>query len=170
MQTGDGVAMASDFETFHRGNRDRLVASLAVHLGDVHLAADAVDQAMAKAWARWDRLDERADAGAWVYRVALNWATSWLRRLRFRSNSGIPERAAQDTDLAELMANDPALRNALSALPEGQRGVVVLRLLHEMPTREVAAALDIAEGTVRSRLTRARRQLRDVLSDPEVDR
>ncbi len=169
MQVDDGLAMAPDFEVFHREHRDRLVASLALHLGDVHLASDAVDHAMAKAWTRWERLDDHDDAGAWVYGVARNWATSWLRRLRFRSNRAVPERASGDPLPSDLLDDDPALRRALASLTDGQRAVVVLRLLQEMSTREVALALDVEEGTVTSRLSRARRQLRDALTDTEAE-
>lgn len=165
MQSGEGLEMAPDFEVFHREHRDRLVASLALHLGDVHLAADAVDYAMAKAWIRWDHRD---DAGAWVYRVARNRATSRLRRLRFRSNRPIPDRASDDPTPPDVLVDDPALHTALASLPDGQRVVVVLRLLQGMSTREVATALGIAEGTVTSRLARARRRMRAGLPDTEV--
>lgn len=168
MQPGEGLEMASDFELFHREHRDRLVASLALHLGDVHLAADAVDHAMAKAWGRWDHFDHRDHVGGWVYRVARNRATSRLRRLRFRSNRPIPDRASDDPTPPDVLVNDPALYTALASLPDGQRAVVVLRLLHGMSTREVATALGIAEGTVTSRLARARRRMRAGLPDTEV--
>lgn len=59
----DEATLASSFEVFHRDHRDRLVASLALHLQDAHLAAEAVDHAMANAWGRWDDLDDHGDAG-----------------------------------------------------------------------------------------------------------
>lgn len=162
----DEVTLASSFVVFHRDHRDRLVASLALHLQDAHLAAEAVDHAMAKAWGRWDDLDDHGDAGAWVYRVARNWATSWLRRLRFRSNKPVPDRGTTDPP----PSGSPELRRAIESLSDAHRAVIVLRLLHEMSTREAALALGVAEGTVRSRMSRALDRLRDHLHESEVHR
>lgn len=158
------VRLDSSFEGFHRAHRDRLVASLALHLGDLDLATDAVDHAMVKAWGGWADMADPDDAGAWVYRVALNWATSWLRRLRFRSRQPLPDTPTHDRSTGD----NQSLRRALASLSDDHRAVVVLRLLHEMSTRETALALDIPEGTVKSRLARALDQLRSNLDASEV--
>ncbi|HKJ57155.1 MAG TPA: sigma-70 family RNA polymerase sigma factor [Nitriliruptoraceae bacterium] len=164
MGSHDTVRLDSSFEAFHRAHRDRLVASLALHLGNLDLATDAVDHAMAKAWGKWADMADPDDAGAWVYRVALNWATSWLRRLRFRSRQPLPDTPTHDRSAG----GDQSLRRALSGLSDDHRAVVVLRLLHEMSTKETALALDIPEGTVKSRLARALDQLRSNLNASEV--
>lgn len=164
MGSRDSIRLGSSFEAFHRADRDRLVASLALHLGDVDLATDAVDHAMAKAWGRWADMANPDDAGAWVYRVAVNWATSWLRRLRFRSRQPLPDTPVSD----QPTGGDQSLRRALASLSGDHRAVVVLRLFHEMSTRETAMALDIPEGTVKSRLARALDQLRSSLDASEV--
>lgn len=156
---GAVVEMEPAFEDFHRQHRDRLVRTLALHLGDVHLAADAVDHAMGVAWRRWDRLDARGDAAAWVYRVATNWATSLLRRARLWSRRQVPDRLVRDPDPVV----NPQLAAALAALPQTFRAVVVLRLVHEWSVDEVATALDIAPGTVKSRLSRGLSRLREDL-------
>ena len=99
-----------------------------------------------------------------MYRVALNWATSWLRRLRFRSRQPLPDTPTYDRSAGD----NQSLRRALASLSDDHRAVVVLRLFHEMSTRETAMALDIPEGTVKSRLARALDQLRSNLDASEV--
>lgn len=162
LASGAETVTVVDFDTFHREHRDRLVRSLAMHLGDLHLATEAVDEAMVRAWQHWHRLDDRGDAGAWVYRVARNWATSWFRRRRFRSEADVPDQPVHD-DLREVR---PHLRAAVAALSDPLREVVVLRLHADFSTAATARALDIPTGTVKSRLSRALDQLRTHLEDP----
>lgn len=147
------------FEGFYAAERDRLVRVLAVDLADVDLAADAVDTAMARAWQRWSQIDDRHDAGAWVYRVARNWATSWFRQRRWRADGDVPEVPVRD----HPPSHSTHIRAALDDLPADQRAVVVLRVLGGFSTAEVAAALEVPEGTVKSRLSRALDRLRPEL-------
>lgn len=150
------------FEDFYRAERDRLVRVLAFDLGDVDVAAEAVDVAMSRAWQRWNRLDDRHDAGAWVYRVARNWAMSWFRGRRRISPGPIPEQPVDPHQAPPPMD----LRRALDGLSEDHRAVVVLRIHGGYSTTDTAVALDIPEGTVKSRLARALDQLRTTLEDP----
>ncbi len=138
------------FVEFYRQSRDRLARALALTLNDGHLAAEAVDEAMARAYQRWDRIGRFDDPAGWVYRVALNWATSELRR-RTRAPRPPAERAMADMGpLAE-----PAVHAALAELDVRQRGVVVCRYYLGLSEAETAAALGIRPGTVKSRLHRA---------------
>ena len=74
--------MATDFEAFYRAHADTVRRALAVTLGDAHVAAEATDEAMTRALARWRRVSTHDSPAAWVYRVGLNWAISRWRRLR----------------------------------------------------------------------------------------
>lgn len=154
-------ASARDFEHFYRDERDRLVRILTLNLGDLDVATEAIDVAMSRAWQRWGRLDDHEDAGAWVYRVARNWATSWFRGRRRISRGPVPERPVHP----DHPTPHDALRTALDALSEDHRAVVVLRIHAGFSTTDTAAALDIPEGTVKSRLARALDHLRASLED-----
>jgi RNA polymerase sigma-70 factor (ECF subfamily) len=79
---GTGPAHPRSFEEFYRAQADRVYRSLAVTLGSPHLAREATDEAMARACASWRRVAELDNPGGWVYRVGLNWATSWWRKVR----------------------------------------------------------------------------------------
>jgi len=144
------------FEEFYAGTADRVYRALAVTLADIHLAREAADEAMARAFVHWSKVARYDNPGGWVFRVGLNWATSWRRKLR-------RERALTDDSWPAAPAMDTgglAASAALARLPVAQRAVVVCRVLFTLSTAETAAVLRIAEGTVRSRLSRAIAALR----------
>jgi len=137
-------------------DRDGLRRALALSLGDADLAREAVDEAFTRAYARWSRVSQLDDPSAWVYRVATNWATSWLRKRRLR-----PVMPAAELDRpAEDVHQDQGLLRTVAGLPAGQRSVVVLRFYLDWDIARIATALDVAPGTVKSRLNRALTRLR----------
>lgn len=143
------------FARFYTGERDQLVRALSVMLRDPDLAAEATDEAMARAYARWGTVSAYANPAGWVYRVAANWAISRLRRRRFRGTGALPENRVTDPE-----PSDGSLWAAVAALPPEQRAVVVLRYGLDWPLRWVAEAVDAPLGTVKSRLSRAVANLR----------
>jgi RNA polymerase sigma-70 factor (ECF subfamily) len=147
-------AVPMTFEEFYRERRDRMARALALTLGDGHLGAEAADEAMARAYQRWDRVAGLDDPPAWVYRVGLNWATSVLRR-RHRAPQPHAERGPIDLDPIP----EPTIRQALADLDVKQRAVVVCRFYLGLTEAETAAALRIRPGTAKSRLHRALRTL-----------
>ena len=155
----DTVPATVRFESFYADRRDRVARALALTLGDVHLAAEAADEAMARAYQRWDRVAAFDDPGAWVYRVGLNWATSVLRRRR-RAPQPRAERGPTDVDPPA----EPAVLAALADLDVAQRAVVVCRFYLGLSEAETAAALGIRPGTAKSRLHRALRSLQPRLA------
>lgn len=156
------VDAVSSFERFYREERDRLARALAASLGDPALAAEAVDEAMVRAYQRWAKVGTYDNPSGWVYRVARNWAISRLRRRRFVSDGPIPDVAVSMPPIhRELLAG-------LHELPEPQRQVVVLKYLLGWSQEDIAGALKIRQGTVKSRLSRALSQLRIDLKEDEV--
>jgi RNA polymerase sigma-70 factor, ECF subfamily len=110
----------------------------------------------------------------WLYGVATNLTLKrWRREARYLRALGRLEGGwrGEDTDLAEEEERISAqglraeLLDALGHLPNGDRDVLLLVAWEELSYEEVAAALDIPSGTVRSRLNRARRTLRELLTD-----
>jgi len=151
------VAIA-DFDDFYRARRDRVARALALTLGDAHLGAEAADEAMTRAYQRWSHVGGYDDPGAWVYRVGLNWATSFLRR---RNRAPKPLFEAGPADIGPL--NEPTVLHALADLPVAQRAVVICRFYLGLNEAETAAALHIRPGTAKSRLSRALAHLRTSL-------
>lgn len=148
----------SDFETFYASGRDEVYRTLAVTLRNSELAREATDEAMVRAYSRWSKVRYYENPSGWVYRVAYNWALDRLRR----AEPPIEDFAGRD--LEESLPR-PDLARALDSLPVDQRAVVVLRVVHDWSEDDVAYALDIPVGTVKSRLSRALQTLRTEVED-----
>lgn len=144
------------FEVFYTRERDAIGRALVVTLRDETLAADALDEALARAYQRWGEVSGYANAGGWVYRVALNSARSSRRRL------ARPRRPLRPTvfDVDEPWF-DADIERAMRSLSVDHRAVVVCRYYIGYSEAETARALGLRVGTVKSRLARALAALRD---------
>jgi RNA polymerase sigma-70 factor (ECF subfamily) len=140
----------------------RLVAAVALASGSRPAAEDAVQEALLRAWERSEKKGEEIESlDGWVTTVALNLARSGLRRRRSerRARSRLRTLTVGEPPTADRIDVD----RALSTLPRRQREVAVLRYYLQLDTREVASALRIEEGTVKSTLSRARSALAEAL-------
>ena len=118
------------FEEFYREQRAPIGRALALTLRDPQLASEAVDEAMARAYQRWSRVQSLDNPGGWVYRVGLNWSRSILRR----ALRPAPRVAHIGSDtVTDRSGLDPAIDRALAQLSDRaarRRGVpLVDRLL-----------------------------------------
>lgn len=145
------------FTAFYERCRAEVHAAVAVTVGDHHLAAEAVDEAFVRAAERWGEVAGMDRPAGWVYRVAVNWATSWRRKWSRRPTlpAEVLDRGHRD-DLDSV-----TLLDGLAGLPLVQRQMLVLRFVLGYSVAETAAVLGVAEGTVKSGVHRARQQLRD---------
>jgi len=144
----------NSFRIFYEGSRDRLYRALALALGDVDDAADAIDEAMTRALERWDEVARYENPAGWVYRVGLNWGRSVQRR------RGRMPRSSLSRESYEMSLPEPDLADAVAALPHRYRTVVVARYYLQWTPAEIADALRVPGATVRSRLKRALHRLR----------
>jgi RNA polymerase sigma-70 factor (ECF subfamily) len=151
-----------DFAAFYTSSFSRLVGQVFLVTGDLGDAEDLVQEAMARASARWGRLRDYDVPEAWVRRVAMNLAADRGRRSR-RRLAALVRLAAMPTKAVELPVEDRRIVAALGTLPLSQRQVLVLHHLADLPVAEVAQTLRVPVGTVKSRLKRARRALAAVL-------
>ena len=137
------------FEAFYGKARDTVGRALALTLHDPELAADAVDEAMVRAYQHWPKVSRMDNPAGWAYRVGLNYARTRLRRRRGREDL-LHGGAHQDPPTIE-----PAIAAAVARLPTRQRAVVVCRFVLGWSEAETATALGVRPGTVKSRLHRA---------------
>ena len=152
-------AASESFQAFFRTHREPVARTLALILNDESLGYEA----MIRAYRRWSVVSEYDNPGGWAYRVGLNWARSWRRRLSVASRKA-PLLANFDQERSvEELAADADLARALSALSEEHRTVVVFRFYRDLPVAEIAELLEIPTGTVKSRLNRARANLAEGL-------
>jgi RNA polymerase sigma-70 factor (ECF subfamily) len=147
--------MADDgFAAFYAGSYRRLLGQLFAVTGDLAEAENLLQEAYARAFARWSRVGDYDLPEAWVRRVAINLAAMAERSLRRRARALL--RLGPPPLVPELSPDLLDLRDALAALPLGQRQVIVLHHLVGLPVEEVARELRLAPGTVKSRLARGR--------------
>jgi RNA polymerase sigma factor (sigma-70 family) len=144
-----------EFDTFYATARQSVGRALALTLRDVDLASDAVDEALVRAYQRWDHVGRLDNPSGWVYRVGLNYARSRVRRLL--------RRPPATADRTEFTVADPAIARAIDELSIEHRAVVVCRLLLGWSEAQTASALKIRPGTAKSRLHRATAQLEQSL-------
>ena len=124
---------------------------------------EAADEAMTRAYGKWQNVSSYANPAGWTYKVGLNWARSWHRTVARRS--AILRRYSSTEEAALPVTADLDLQDALGRLDDKYRSVVVCRYLMEWDTHETAEALGLREGTVKSRLSRGLELLRADLDD-----
>ena len=155
----------AQFGGLYRRYLDRVYGYTFYLLGDHHDAEDATERTFVSALAALDRFrDEGATFRAWLFRIAHNEVANALRtRHRRRTEPLVAAPAADDfpDPLAAVTAADDArtLRNALAALSEDRRQVLVLRFVDGLSAREIGEVLDRTEGAVRVLQHRALRDL-----------
>jgi RNA polymerase sigma-70 factor (ECF subfamily) len=146
------------FEEFYLGTRVRLLRQLAMMTGDAEQAADVLQEAYIRAWQRWGKVAGLESPEGWVRTVAWRVAVSQHRRHlvgadRVRRLFGSHGQVDDHTD-HRVEAMD--LQTALAHLSPDHRRVLVLHEMAGLSVREVAAETGVPEGTVKSRLSRAR--------------
>lgn len=148
------------FEAFYRAEHRRVLASMTAVAGSLDVAREATDEAFARAWDRWDRVQEMAAAGGWVYKVALN-----VLRRRMRRASLEQRLLARRPPLNDVPPAAQEIWELVRDLPERQRTALVLRYVADLPEREIANAMGITRGTVAATLAAARTRLATMVVD-----
>ena len=141
---------------------------------DEGMAEDILQETFLRIYTYANSFDETQPLGPWLYRVTVNLSYSWTNRAkrwlnlfqsafeRLKSSTRrVPEQVAEELELRQ------SLRQAIDALPEPQRAVIVLYYLEELSVNEIAYAMGVPEGTVKSRLYYARERLRKAITERE---
>ena len=122
---------------------------------------DATQSAILKAYSRLDSLSDRKVFGSWLIRILKNECFDILRSKR-------PIVRIEDCDTGyEMSVPDPDLNRAFDALSPEERLTVTLFYFEGYKTSEIAKLTDVSEGAVRSRLSRARATMKELLSEKE---
>lgn len=139
----------------------RLVRALGLAF-DPEAAADAVQDAFIEADRRWRKVSQYDDPAGWVRLVALNRLRNGRRNRRRRLEIAATIRPLAPQDLSDDLLD---LRRALDQLPDRMRLAVCLHYLAGLTIDEVATALDVVPGTVKSTLHDARLRLRPLMEE-----
>ncbi len=154
----------------------RIIYALCRRLARSHQAADDLSQeTFVKAYVGLSRFDDRRPFYPWLRKIVVN---SWLNDLKSRKREssledwtngtrirGFSSEPDQPEERAERTEFEERFSRALESLPEDQKSVFVLRYYESMSYREISEALELPNGTVMSRLNRARRRLKELLAD-----
>jgi RNA polymerase sigma-70 factor (ECF subfamily) len=155
-------------EELFRLHGGEIYSYLARMLRDDELAADLAQETFVKAYRAFDSLEEPARARAWLYQIANRTALDELRRrkiVRFVPWTGESRGSARSAEEIALHGRfSGEMERALAALPERQRGALLLAEVHDLTGLELAAALGVSHVAARALLTRARESLRQALA------
>lgn len=164
----------AELAAFLRREQPRLVRAVDLLLNDHAVAEEIAQEALLRAASRWEKVSRLASPGGWTHRVAINLATSQLRRRqaerRARSRmDGFADRPhGVHTDDPDPQAA-AAVRRALATLPSADRRRLVLRHVLDWTAGEIADLEGASPEAVRQRLHRARQALRDALATEAPD-
>ncbi len=158
------------FEILMRRHNERIYRAARAILRDDTEAEDVMQQAYVNAYAHLRQFHGRAQFSTWLTRIAINEALARVRRKR-NYQSVDDDTMDMESSMSDAALPDPerqaaagelrvVLETAIDRLADGAREVFVLRDVEGMSTAEVAAALDVSEDVVKTRLSRARAAIR----------
>ena len=144
------------------------------YTGNREAAEDCGQEAMIRIWRNLANYRGECALESWVYRIAANCCMDWLRKKKRDRSVSMEPMVEQGFDPADdspgteeqVVAKDERqrLREAIALLPEDQREALILTQLEKVPYEEAARALGVSEGTVKSRVNRAKARLKEILS------
>lgn len=160
-------------EAFAR-HQGELLGTLFYLVGNLEDARDALQETFIKCWRHRDEVDEIQNLKAWIFRIALNTGrdmreTAWRRKRQPLPDDGAAL-AGKSPEPAERLLHEERLalvRKAVRNLRSEEQEVFLLRQNGELSYDEIAEAVDIPLGTVKTRMRLAITKLRQALEQPE---
>ncbi len=141
-------------------------------VGDAEMARDIAQDAWVDIVRGLQRLDDASSFAAYAFRITTRRAVDAIRRKK-RARDGLaafaaePRAEAANDGGAQMNAEIDALNNAMRALPSEQRAAIALFYLEDLSVAEIAVALDVPAGTVKTRLMAARDKLKIAIGEKE---
>ena len=157
-------AARGDAGAFHElvdRHADRLFRLAVSLVGNSADAEDVLQETLIGAFRALSGFEGRASVKTWLTRILVNQAAHFRRRKR--ATGPIPETQPATADRAAGSEAKIDVQAAIQQLSPEHRQVIVLRELEQMSYEEIATVLDLPQGTVESRLNRARTALREKL-------
>lgn len=141
-----------------------------LYLKDYHLAEDAVQDSLIRAYIKYYTFSNQSSEKTWITRIAINVCKNYMRKASYRelagSDSILSGFASNDESTKEYRDEDSILLlNAVYSLPEKYRQVILLYYYQGLNTSEISKILKEKEGTISVRLKRARDLLKEILKE-----
>jgi RNA polymerase sigma-70 factor (ECF subfamily) len=166
----DGVAAPSLEEAFAR-YQSELLGTLCLLVGDREDARDALQEAFVKCWRHRSQAPEIHNLKAWIFRIALNTGrdvrkTAWRRRRQPmpQGENSLASHGEDPQATAQHREQHARIQAAVRELREEEREVFLLRQNGDLTYEEIAEALDVPTGTVKTRMRLALLKLRTALA------
>lgn len=153
------------FESFYRSTRGGTLAVVLALRGPRVGVEEVVQEAYLRAYRRWDQVADMDRPDLWVHTVALNLATSKLRRLASEARAMTRLAGRRQLALPVVEPSTDDFWHLVRQLPRRQGQAVALRYAADLPVADIAAVLGCAEGTVKSHLFAARQSLAELLDE-----
>ncbi len=156
------------FRLLYEANVDRIYRLAYRMAGDEDLARDYTQEAFVRAYQRLDQFRGDSAFSTWLHSIAVSVTLNGLRKVqRHRKRERSLEEAPQLVARTESVEPDlkQRLREAIERLPEIYKTVFLMHDLEGYSHVEIANTLDVAEGTSKARLSRARAKLREMLGE-----
>lgn len=158
-----------DIETLMREYGNDVLRTCYAYVKDVHSAEDLYQETWIKVYKYLHTFQEGSSIKTWIIRIAVNTCKDYLKSAYSRHvvpmMDFMEDQIVSDNDFEEVESADTnkQIKDAVMALPEKFRDVVMCVYFGDMSVADCAKTLDISEGTVKSRLSRAREKLKSVL-------
>ncbi|NNF64903.1 MAG: SigE family RNA polymerase sigma factor [Acidimicrobiia bacterium] len=163
------VRIPLHFDSFYRSEYRSIFGLVYGLTGSKAVAEDLTQETFLRAHKSWDDVGRYDNPHGWVRRVASNLAMSRFRRLRSESKALVRLGVRNDWTMPTLSVEYEAFWDRVRALPKRQAQVVALHYLEDLSIAEIANVLEIAEGTVKAQLHRARSSLAKSLHAEKED-
>ena len=153
------VGATEPFDTFFHREFPRMVAVAYAISGSRWAAEELAQEACIRAYKTWDSVSRYDRPGAWLRRVTINLASSFVRR-RISEAKALERYALSGVEpVTPHPAEEESFWNEVRSLPRRQREAVVLHYVDDLSTRDIADVLDVSESSVRTHLQRGRETL-----------
>lgn len=156
------------FSAFFAVEADRIQRFAIFNCGDADLAADLAQEALARTYCVWSRV-ENDEPGAYARRIVVNMLRDRHRRERVRRLKPLGALPSSTPSKEGASLDRLSMTELLKTLPPVQRAVVVLRFYEDMAEKQIADLLDRPLGTVKSDLHRALKALRPLIAAERQD-
>ena len=170
---GDGRAFSMLIE-----NHERFVFNVVYRItGNAEDARDVSQEAFIKAFKNFESYDERAAFSTWLYRIAVNTAIDFVRRRKKENSISFEDYIVDennqniDSGIEEKVISKEGVKSIISAvnmLDDEFKTVIVLRDMEGMDYKEISDITGLPLGTVKSRLSRARGKLRQIIEKNDI--
>jgi RNA polymerase sigma-70 factor, ECF subfamily len=163
------VSVDEIYERHIRPMEPKLIGAVWRVLGNEQEASDALQDALTRIWKHRRQLETHSNPSAWMTRIALNAAYDRLRLRKASTTEPLPaEIEGADpsaSSIIEQRETERALLKEIGRLSPKQGQAILLRLVEDLPFKDVAEALGCSEATARVHVQRGRERLRDRLSN-----